>query len=205
MNSNVPPPFSYYNNSSAQRQVPPQQQPAPTQSQPQQQQNLEQLRLQQQQQQQALLQQQYQQHQFQGQHINPHFIQYQNPQYMAAPLQQHHQLQQPPQPTSPSFYAQQQVDLQNRLAHLQLQHPQQLQRQGRRTPSPTRQGAFPHQQQGSSQSSRVHINRSTAGFSRNTLDRADAVRVKLEHLYKVSVEQAVERNQRYSKILVPNN
>jgi hypothetical protein len=29
------------------------------------------------------------------------------------------------------------------------------------------------------------------------LDQADATRVKIEHLYKISVEQAVERNQRY--------
>ena len=109
---------------------------------------------------------------------------------MAAPIQQQNQ--------SPAFYAHQQMDVQNRLAHLQLQHPQQLQRTDRRTPSPTRQAPSPPSQPYSVNSNRVLINRNTSGFSRSTLDRAEATRVKLEHLYKVSVEQAVERNQRYS-------
>src|SRR6202035_5437928 len=108
-----------------------------------------------------------------------------------APVQQ----PQPQQHASPAFYAHQQMDVQNRLAHLQLQHPQQAQRD-RRTPSPTRHAPFPANQQFSSGSNRPIINRTTAGFSRNTLDRAEATRIKLEYLYKVSVEQAVERNQR---------
>ncbi len=87
------------------------------------------------------------------------------------------------------------MDVQNRLAHLQLQHPQQGQRD-RRTPSPTRHAPFPANSQYGSGPNRPIINRNTAGFSRNTLDRAEATRIKLEHLYKVSVEQAVERNQR---------
>jgi protein-serine/threonine kinase len=157
---------------------------------PTQQQDAEQLRLQQQQ------QQQQQQVQFQAQQQQQsHYTQFPNaPQYMAAPtpppaLQQQHQ--------NAAFYANQQADVQNRLAHLQLQHPQQLQRQDR-PPSPTRRAPFaPNNQPYLSNSNRGIVNRNTAGFSRNTLDRAEATRVKLEHLYKVSVEQAVERNSRY--------
>lgn len=192
MNPNPSGPFSLYNTATqtAQQQHQPQtiQQQAQQRHQEQlyqQQIDSEQLRLQQQQQQ--FLQQQGAPFQYQAQPNNPHFIQYTNAQpYMAAPIQQQHQ--------SPAFYAHQQMDVQNRLAHLQLQHPQQ--QRDRRTPSPTRQAPAPLSQQYSSNTSRVLINRNTAGFSRSTLDRAEAARVKLEHLYKVSVEQAVERNQR---------
>jgi hypothetical protein len=175
MNSNITPPFQYYTSS-------PQTQRQPHDG--------EQPRLYQQQQQPPQIIQQYPQQQYHGQGLNTSYIQYPPSQFMTAPIQPHQQ-----QPHVASGYAQQQMDMQNRLAHLQLQHPQQYQRSDRRTPSPTRQHAFPSQQ-GSSTNSRATINRSTAGISRNTLDRADAVRVKLEHLYKVSVEQAIERNQR---------
>src|SRR5579862_2322635 len=186
MNSNISPPFSYYNPSTQRQTQQQSQDPAQPRLQQQPQQQF-------QPQQQLHLQQQYQQQQYHGQPLNTPYIQYPQAQYMAAPLQEH---QQPHAPSN--LYAQQQLDMQNRLAHLQLQHPQQYQRQDRRTPSPTRQSNYPTQQQISSSSGRVTISRSTAAFSRNTLDRADAVRVKLEHLYKVSVEQAIERNQRFS-------
>jgi protein-serine/threonine kinase len=118
---------------------------------------------------------------------------------MAAPIQQTALQQQQQQHQTAALYANQQADVQNRLAHLQLQHPQQLQRQGGRPPSPTRHAPFaPSSQPYLSNSSRAIVSRNTAGFSRNTIDRAEATRVKLEHLYKVSVEQAVERNSRYS-------
>jgi protein-serine/threonine kinase len=42
----------------------------------------------------------------------------------------------------------------------------------------------------------VYVDRSTAGISKATLDRASAVKLKLEHFYKLTVDQTVERNQR---------
>jgi hypothetical protein len=128
--------------------------------------------------------------QYQAQQIQSHYMQYQNgQQYVAAPVQQ--------DPQTAALY-QQQMNVQARLAHLHLQHPQQAQRNDRRTPSPTRQAPLPSP---NSLNPRVTINRSTAGFSKNTLDTAESAKIKLEHLYKVSVEQAVERNQRYIRIL----
>ena len=38
--------------------------------------------------------------------------------------------------------------------------------------------------------------RSTQGFPRSALDRAAASKLRLEHNYKVSLQQAIERNQR---------
>ena len=128
--------------------------------------------------------------QFQGQHLNPQYLQYQQPgQFMTTPLQTN--------PQSQGIYSHNQTDVQNRLAHLQLQHPQQLPRPEKLTPSPTR-TTFQAPSQGySSNPNRVIVNRNPSQFSRNILDRAESTRIKLEHLYKVSVEQAVERNQRY--------
>ena len=51
-------------------------------------------------------------------------------------------------------------------------------------PSQTQQGDY------------VYVSRSTAGISKATLDRASTVKLKLEHFYKLTVEQTVERNQR---------
>lgn len=45
----------------------------------------------------------------------------------------------------------------------------------------------------------VVFDRSTEGFSKGTLDRSTAVKLKLEHFYKVTLDQARERNERYSK------
>jgi hypothetical protein len=203
MNSNSSNPFPLYNanTQTSQPQLPPgantqrQQQFFISQQQqrqlypPQQQQLLdsEQARLQHQQ-----LQNSHAQHQvpyqYSPQQVHPQYLQYQQPRAdmnAAVPMQQQN---------AAGFYAHQQMDVQSRLAHLQLQHPPQPQRPGRRTPSPTRQG--PQVQQYSYNPNRVLITRNTSGFSRSTLDRAEATRVKLEHLYKVSVEQAVERNQR---------
>jgi hypothetical protein len=194
MNSN---PFPYYNPPTTQQQSQQQPEQQPPQSHQQQHPNqaIDQARLLQEHQQQIFLQQQRQQQppnshvQFQAHQIPPQYLHYQNPQqYMATPIQQ--------TPQSQAFYAHQQMDVQNRLAHLQLQHPQQLQRSDRRTPSPTRNAPLPPTQSYPSNPNRIIVNRNTSGFSRNTLDRAEATRVKLEHLYKVSVEQAVERNQR---------
>lgn len=42
----------------------------------------------------------------------------------------------------------------------------------------------------------VHFVRSTQGFPRSALDRAAAAKLRLEHNYKVSLQQAIERNQR---------
>lgn len=42
----------------------------------------------------------------------------------------------------------------------------------------------------------VYFERSTDGFSKNTTDRAAAAKLKLEHFYKIAVEQAIERNSR---------
>jgi len=197
MNSN---PFPLYNASTqpSQQQIPPGASPQRQQPfflSPQQ----RQLYQQQQQQQQAVdsgqtriherIHQQQATDQFSPEPIPPKYIQFQQTapdMNTSPPVQQQH----PPA----GFYAHQQMDVQTRLAHLQLQHPSQPQRPGRRTPSPTRQG--PHTQLYSHNPNRVLINRNTSGFSRSTLDRAEATRVKLEYLYKVSVEQAVERNQR---------
>ena len=42
----------------------------------------------------------------------------------------------------------------------------------------------------------VYFERSTAGMSKNTLDAATGAKLKLEHFYKVAVEQAIERSNR---------
>lgn len=205
MNSNSSNPFPLYNanTQTSQQQLPPGASPQRQQqffiSQQQQQQQRQLYQPQQQQlldSEQARLHQQLQNshaqqqaaYQYSPQQVHPQYPQYQQPRpemNAAVPMQQQN---------GTGFYAHQQMDVQNRLAHLQLQHPPQPQRPGRRTPSPTRQG--PQVQQYSYNPNRVLISRNTSGFSRSTLDRAEATRVKLEHLYKVSVEQAVERNQR---------
>ena len=43
----------------------------------------------------------------------------------------------------------------------------------------------------------VYFERTTAGFSEDALPRSKAAQLKLEHYYKVAVESAIERNQRY--------
>ena len=43
----------------------------------------------------------------------------------------------------------------------------------------------------------VYFERTTAGFSEDALPRSKAAQLKLEHYYKVAVEAAIERNQRY--------
>jgi protein-serine/threonine kinase len=42
----------------------------------------------------------------------------------------------------------------------------------------------------------VVFDRSTEGFSKGTLDRSTAAKLKLEHFYKVTLDQARERNDR---------
>lgn len=46
------------------------------------------------------------------------------------------------------------------------------------------------------QQSDVHFARSTQGFPRSALDRAAAAKLRLEHHYKVTLQEAIERNQR---------
>ena len=46
------------------------------------------------------------------------------------------------------------------------------------------------------QQSDVHFARSTQGFPRSALDRASAAKLRLEHHYKVTLQEAIERNQR---------
>ena len=43
----------------------------------------------------------------------------------------------------------------------------------------------------------VYFERTIAGFSEDALPRSKAAQLKLEHYYKVAVEAAIERNQRY--------
>jgi protein-serine/threonine kinase len=43
----------------------------------------------------------------------------------------------------------------------------------------------------------VTFERSATGFSDDAVHRAKAAQLKLEHLYKVAVEAAIERNTRY--------
>lgn len=43
----------------------------------------------------------------------------------------------------------------------------------------------------------VYFERTTAGFSDDAVPRSKAAQLKLEHYYKVAVEAAIERNQRY--------
>lgn len=43
----------------------------------------------------------------------------------------------------------------------------------------------------------VYFDRTTAGFSEEAIPKAKAAQLKLEHFYKVAVESAIERNQRY--------
>lgn len=50
--------------------------------------------------------------------------------------------------------------------------------------------------QGDKGSDYVYFERSTAGMSKNTLDAATGAKLKLEHFYKVAVEQAIERSNR---------
>ncbi|CAG8458765.1 9946_t:CDS:10 [Ambispora gerdemannii] len=42
--------------------------------------------------------------------------------------------------------------------------------------------------------------RSTEGFPKGTLDRSTAAKLKLEHFYKITLEQAIERNQRRQEL-----
>ena len=42
----------------------------------------------------------------------------------------------------------------------------------------------------------IQVDRSATGLSKSTLDKASTTKLKMEHFYKVAVEQAVERNQR---------
>lgn len=58
------------------------------------------------------------------------------------------------------------------------------------------------QQQQQQQQPEVQFNRSTQGFPRSALDRAAAAKLRLEHNYKVSLQQAIERNQRYASSLI---
>ncbi len=44
----------------------------------------------------------------------------------------------------------------------------------------------------------VYFERTTAGFSDDAVPRSKAAQLKLEHYYKVAVEAAIERNQRYA-------
>ncbi|CAG8554535.1 10341_t:CDS:2 [Diversispora eburnea] len=46
----------------------------------------------------------------------------------------------------------------------------------------------------------VNFERSTEGFSKGTLDRSTAARLKLEHFYKVTLDQARERNERRTEL-----
>ena len=43
----------------------------------------------------------------------------------------------------------------------------------------------------------VYFDRTAAGFSAEAVPRAKAAHLKLEHFYKVAVDSAIERNQRY--------
>lgn len=43
----------------------------------------------------------------------------------------------------------------------------------------------------------VYFDRTTAGFSDEAIPKAKAAQLKLEHFYKVAVDSAIERNQRY--------
>ncbi|KAI8063888.1 Serine/threonine-protein kinase orb6 [Gongronella butleri] len=52
------------------------------------------------------------------------------------------------------------------------------------------------QQQQPAPAPEVQFNRSTEGFPKSSLDRAAAAKLKLEHYYKTSLDQAIERNQR---------
>ncbi|CAG8754078.1 4330_t:CDS:2, partial [Cetraspora pellucida] len=46
----------------------------------------------------------------------------------------------------------------------------------------------------------VVFDRSTEGFSKGTLDRSTAAKLKLEHFYKVTLDQARERNDRRNEL-----
>ena len=48
----------------------------------------------------------------------------------------------------------------------------------------------------------VYFERTTAGFSDDAVPRSKAAQLKLEHYYKVAVEAAIERNQRYMSCAV---
>ena len=43
----------------------------------------------------------------------------------------------------------------------------------------------------------VTFERSTEGYPKSSIDRSNTARFKLENFYKVNLEQAIERNQRY--------
>ena len=43
----------------------------------------------------------------------------------------------------------------------------------------------------------VYFDRTVTGFSAEAVPRAKAAQLKLEHFYKVAVDSAIERNQRY--------
>ena len=44
----------------------------------------------------------------------------------------------------------------------------------------------------------VYFDRTTAGFSDEAVPKAKTAQLKLEHFYKVAVDSAIERNQRYN-------
>ena len=50
----------------------------------------------------------------------------------------------------------------------------------------------------------VYFERTTAGFSDDAVPRSKAAQPKLEHYYKVAVESAIERNQRYVELIAPS-
>lgn len=43
----------------------------------------------------------------------------------------------------------------------------------------------------------VYFDRTTAGFSDEAVPKAKGAQLKLEHFYKIAVDSAIERNQRY--------
>lgn len=85
------------------------------------------------------------------------------------------------------------------MAH--LNQPRQQFPNGSRSPVPQ----YQQQQQSASSvnpttgkpADYVYFDRSTAGFSEEAVPKAKAAQLKLEHFYKVAVESAIERNQRY--------
>lgn len=84
------------------------------------------------------------------------------------------------------------------MAH--LNQPRQQYPSGSRSPAPQ----YQQQQSASSTNSSsakpadyVYFDRSTAGFSEEAVPKAKGAQLKLEHFYKVAVDSAIERNQRY--------
>ncbi|KAE8248879.1 hypothetical protein A4X13_0g5435 [Tilletia indica] len=113
--------------------------------------------------------------------------------------QQQQQQQQGGGRMSPNPAAQQQQQLQQQQMQMQHQqaqaqhhhHQQQQQQQSQQVAAPG--GGGGGEDKGPDY---VYFERSTAGMSRNTLDAATGAKLKLEHWYKVAVEQAIERSNR---------